>query len=358
LDHFPTGVITERIFGYAPRLTLEKLRVAEALEELPATARELETGRVCFSAVRELTRVATRFTEEEWLAASRGRTVREVERLVSGHRPGSRPEDPRDPGAMRHVVRLELSPEGLATLREAMAKVRRDAGGPLDDDATILLMARQILEGPRAEGRASYQVAMTRCEDCKRGWQQGRGELVEVAPSAVAMAACDEQRVGAQDTHVGKGEERASRARQSVTPATRRTVLRRDTGRCRVPGCRHSTFVDVHHVQPRSDGGANDPENLVTLCAAHHRAIHAGKLLVQAGGSREVRFFHADGSQYGCPISPGAADLRAKAFVALRGMGFRESEVRRALAQAQTSEDLHSELKELVRASLHVLTAA
>src|SRR5688572_27414712 len=49
----------ERLFGYRPRQTQEKLRVAEALEELPNTTHELQAGKVCFSAVRELTRVAT-----------------------------------------------------------------------------------------------------------------------------------------------------------------------------------------------------------------------------------------------------------------------------------------------------------
>src|SRR5690349_24382968 len=57
---------SERLFGYGPRVTQEKLRVAEALEELPELARDLEAGRVSFSAVRELTRVATVKTEREW----------------------------------------------------------------------------------------------------------------------------------------------------------------------------------------------------------------------------------------------------------------------------------------------------
>src|SRR3982751_5888650 len=83
----------ERLFGYGPRLTQEKLRVAEALEGLTETARELQAGSISFSAARELTRVAISSTEREWLAATANRTVREVERLVSGHRPGSRPED-------------------------------------------------------------------------------------------------------------------------------------------------------------------------------------------------------------------------------------------------------------------------
>jgi hypothetical protein len=73
----------ERLFGYGPRLTQDKLRVAETLEELPDIARELEHGAVTFSAARELTRVATAATEKEWLAAAKGRTVRELEQLVS-----------------------------------------------------------------------------------------------------------------------------------------------------------------------------------------------------------------------------------------------------------------------------------
>src|SRR6187551_2472548 len=49
----------ERLFGYSPRLTLEKLRVAEALEQLEGTATALRDGQLSWSIVRELTRVAT-----------------------------------------------------------------------------------------------------------------------------------------------------------------------------------------------------------------------------------------------------------------------------------------------------------
>src|SRR5262245_49478491 len=38
------GEYVERLFGYKPRSTQEKLRVAEALEQLPAVAQALETG--------------------------------------------------------------------------------------------------------------------------------------------------------------------------------------------------------------------------------------------------------------------------------------------------------------------------
>src|SRR5262249_51672999 len=61
----------ERLFGYSPRQTQEKLRVAEALESLPKTALELRAGKISFSTVRELARVALLETETEWLSAAR-----------------------------------------------------------------------------------------------------------------------------------------------------------------------------------------------------------------------------------------------------------------------------------------------
>ena len=59
----------ERLFGYKPRFTAERLRVAEALEDLPVASAALEGGDVCWSAVREVSRVATPETEAAWLAS-------------------------------------------------------------------------------------------------------------------------------------------------------------------------------------------------------------------------------------------------------------------------------------------------
>ena len=49
----------ERLFGYRPRFTQEKLRVAEALQELPELDRVLHDRELSWSAARELIRVAT-----------------------------------------------------------------------------------------------------------------------------------------------------------------------------------------------------------------------------------------------------------------------------------------------------------
>ncbi|HEX5100453.1 MAG TPA: HNH endonuclease [Polyangiaceae bacterium] len=385
---------SERMFGYGPKVTQEKLRVAEALEELPMLAGELRAGTLNFSVVKELTRVATRDTEGEWLQVARGKTVREVEPLVSGRRQGNRPDDAADPRAKRHVVSFEVSGEVFALLREALAKIRREASEALDDDAALHLLSRYVLGGARDEGRSSYQVALTVCERCGAAKQHGRGELVEVGEEVAAMAACDVQHIGTvggapvggdlindaahvgpvggalvdDAAHVGAtggvgvgaGRNRAratTRAKQTIPPSIRRSVLRRDGGRCRVPGCRHAVFVDAHHIQLRAEGGRHDPENLVTLCGAHHLAVHRGELIVDGARSGALVFRHSDGKGYGSSqVSAAAADIFAKAFQALRNQGFREGEIRRALASETVRAE--SELAKVFRAALLELAPA
>src|SRR5829696_5501397 len=57
----------EAALGYGPRTAHDRLRVAAALEDLPVMDDALSTGRLNYSAVRELTRVATRTNEERWI---------------------------------------------------------------------------------------------------------------------------------------------------------------------------------------------------------------------------------------------------------------------------------------------------
>jgi 5-methylcytosine-specific restriction endonuclease McrA len=402
------GEYVERLFGYRPRSTQEKLRVAEALEELPRIAEALENGGLNWSCARELTRVAVAENEREWLDAAGGKTVHQLEALVSGKAPGDRPSSPSHTSAQRHVLRFEVAPETLALFREAMNKLRRGNAGPLDDDSALLSMARHVLGGPRDAGRASYQIALSVCPECGKGGQQASGELVTVSAEVVAMANCDGQHLGLVDApanelaaanqgadvgasitaktsgRAGRCNQRRARspsahtgalteadashrrpnthapprAKQTIPPATRRAVLLRDHHRCSVPGCRNVVFLNLHHIELRSEGGGNETDNLVTLCGAHHRAAHRGQLAISGSASTGVRFRHADGSDYGQVAQPLFAETQAKAFAALRGLGFREHEVRRVLGEvSQTSSDREPDLESLLRRALSRLTS-
>jgi hypothetical protein len=119
-----------------------------------------------------------------------------------------------------------------------------------------------------------------------------------------------------------------------------------------VPGCRCATYIDVHHRKPRSEGGEHTPDNLITLCSAHHAALHRGTLII--GGTPESpRFLHADGTPYGGTLSPTAADAFAKAFQGLKNLGYREAKVRAALAKIPVAAD--SNLEKIIREALLIL---
>lgn len=384
----------ERLFGYKPRTTQEKLRVAEALEALPRLARALEAGVLSWCAARELTRVAVAQTEAAWLDVARGKTLRELETLVASKAPGDAPDAPATELPRSRVLRFAVAPDTFATFREAMHQLRRWAGSSLDDDAVLLAMARHVLGGPRDEGRSNYQLSLSVCGACGSGAQSAAGELVPVEAAIVAMAACDNQHLGERlsrsgslraanenagidaslpassegrshaRAHVGmqsprgRGDANARttpsapramtaaparpipRAHQSVPPALRRAVLTRDRRRCRVPGCTHSTFVDVHHVQPRAEGGRNEASNLMTLCSAHHRAVHRGEMVIERAREGSFIFHHADGAAYGTPTAPRLIDAHAKVFSALRQLGFREGAVKAVLAVLRHDAEL------------------
>ncbi len=147
----------------------------------------------------------------------------------------------------------------------------------------------------------------------------------------------------------------STRAAQTIPPATRRLVMQRDSGRCVVPGCRHAVWVDVHHLVPRAEGGRHDPDALVVICGAHHRAIHRGTLFIEGTVSSGLSFLHADGTLYGArALEPARAAAASEAFAALRELGFAETAVRQALLElGSAGRDLDG--GELMRAALQRL---
>ena len=265
----------EEVLGYGPKAAHERVRVALALDELPALAEAIANGEQSYSAVKELTRVATAKTQAEWIAAARGKNVRQIEELVAGHKRGDRPTDAPDPDLKPQVVRFEISTATHARLRHAQQVLAEENGGQLDDDAFVAALCDAILDGNASAddgGRARYQILTTVCEKCDQAWQHGGGRDLAVSTTDLAIAQCDAQRVGS-DREPGK-------AAQDVTPMVRRFVMLRDRKRCTVPGCRATRHIDVHHIEPQHLGGGHEKENLTLLCSGHHRALHEGHLII------------------------------------------------------------------------------
>lgn len=63
----------------------------------------------------------------------------------------------------------------------------------------------------------------------------------------------------------------------------RRDVYRRDDHTCQNCGA-EGTELHAHHIQPVSEGGSHDAENLTTLCADCHAEAHDADICVICGG--------------------------------------------------------------------------
>jgi hypothetical protein len=291
----------ERVLGYRPHTARERMRVARALATLPEISVALARGGLSYSAVRELTRVATAETEAAWLAASDGLVTNQIESLVAKHRPGDRPDDPADPELRTRVVRLALPPEVHALWRQARMVIAEARGAEITDaDFLETLCRNAIAPGSGAEGPA-HQIAYKQCPDCRHVTQNGAGREIDIASEVLERASCDAKLVGSLDAATPE------RATTTVTPRLREQVFARDSARCTVPGCRSARNLEAHHIIEQARGGPHTLSNLTLLCSGHHAALHAGRLIIRGQAPYERQFRWTDP-----PPIPAGLDPRAR----------------------------------------------
>lgn len=335
----------------------EKLRVAHALEGLPAIAAAMERGELSYSKVRAMTRIATFANEQVLLTAALHSTAHAVEKLVRQFRRGQESLEVSrealqyanrrltwshdDDGALKLQVHVpaEMGSLLLRALEAALVDI------PLPDVAAETLpspvpesqahVSAEASSGPRSHASAETPSRPSRCSDwaarradallviaesyLKHGLEtlnggerhsivvhldaaalqaaaEGRCELEDGPSVPVATArrlACDASVVTINAD--GRGEPLdVGRKTRSIPPALRRALEARDRG-CVFPGCTRTRYVDGHHIQHWADGGDTKLANLVTLCRFHHRAVHEGGVRVERLDDGAWRFTRPDG---------------------------------------------------------------
>ena len=150
-------------FGITRREAREYLRVAEALEELPATRAAFSRGAVTFTKVRALTRVANPASEEGLLELAGALTASQLERALRVYRRIAT-EDARETHELEFVS-WTVEDDGSLFLRARLA----------GEDGTRLVKAleaarERVVERRREEQRnaaASADVSQTRRSPCR-----------------------------------------------------------------------------------------------------------------------------------------------------------------------------------------------
>jgi hypothetical protein len=326
--------------GLSLGVAREKVRVARALPELPQISEAFREGRLSYSKVRAMTRVANPKNEPTLLNVAFHGTAQHVETQVRLYRHVKRREALEQENH-RHahrelswhvddsgywVFRGRLTAEQGAVIAKALEAAMERAweerrGEPEAVEKAIERaecisgfaepvaqrradalerVARSYLAGPEANDSTGDRYLINLHTDFATLRADGAGaesnleDQAEIPAETSRRLACDAsliqwlEKEEAEPLSVG-------RKTRSIPPAIRRALQRRDGG-CRFPGCCARRFVDAHHVRHWADGGETRMDNLVLLCRRHHRLVHEGGFGLNAASEGGFRFTLPNGT--------------------------------------------------------------
>lgn len=317
----------------------DKLHVAHALEQLPRIAQSMAEGRLSYSKVRAMTRVADGSNEAYLLNIALHGTASHVENLVRSYRRAKESQElSREASQQRRqslywftdtdgslILRGRIPAAAGALLRKAL-EAAEDAIPPENvsaetfSDETTPQRARRVdaltriaesflATGPQelAGGDRQQIVVHVDAQTLKHD-HAGRCEL-EHGPAIAAETArrlsCDASLIAIIENE-WREPLTVGRKTRTIPQAIRRALNSRDRG-CRFPGCTNARYVDGHHVQHWAKGGETSLSNLVTLCRFHHRQVHEGNVIVRILDDGAFRFVKPDGRRFDSP-TPGPTD--------------------------------------------------
>lgn len=360
--------------GLDLRTAREHVRVARALRELPRLREAFEAGRLSYSKVRAVARVAAPHTEGDLVEAALVAPASQIERLTRGLRTVQRiaasdaaaargeVQEPRTSvrwwwdvdGTL--VVSGRLTAEDGAQLLAALTRAQemrvRDGGSaepgtdqeprsasardrrgdvdpcPPSEVGPALVTMAQVLRdavappthAPVADVVVHVDATTLTAPDAVDGIERTGTEQAEprlddgpaLTATVARRLACDGRIALAVHGSDGRTLD-VGRWRRRPTAAQKAALWRRDRG-CAVPGCGRTRFLHAHHVRHWARGGRTSLDNLVLLCGDHHRDLHEGRFSVVALGRQRFRFYGRAGAEY--PIAPavrGSSDAVAAA---------------------------------------------
>jgi HPt (histidine-containing phosphotransfer) domain-containing protein len=300
----------------SPGAARERVRVAHALKALPGIALEFSKGRLSYSKVRALTRVATPVNEGLLLDFALQSTAMRVEercrQMRNSHADAQALANRihaarglrvwRDPEHGTVTLSVELSPEAGELVCQALDKAVEAQAQPGPEfeavswsaqqaDALVAMAKRYLSAGAGESGGSAerYQVVVHIDETALAGGE-GRSDL---PVESVKRLACDASVVTMSDAVDGEPLN-VGRRQRTVPAALRRALWARDKG-CSFPGCSHRRWVDAHHIRHWADGGETSLANTMLLCSAHHRLVHEGGYVIRRDDRGRWYFQRPDG---------------------------------------------------------------
>jgi len=319
-----TGWLTERLAVSVSRAGAWA-GVAQALNSLPALAGKYASGELTFDQVKPLSRVATPETDELLADRAVGLSVAQCEQMARRARPVTTTEANADHEERFFRFRWrrrklcywgEANDADGATLLDALMRSADDS--PVDPETdTYEPLERRMADA--FVGLASVRLgdyseagrATVICHIDANALAGLAGEAELDAGGAIAAETtrriCCDSRFQIVLEEDGKAIGVGRRMR-TVPPWLARQLRRRDSG-CRFPGCGRTHFLHAHHIVHWADGGPTDPDNLVMMCARHHRVLHERHWRILGDPHAQLTFLRPDGRTYDSRPTPLRSDL-------------------------------------------------
>lgn len=302
--------------GLGPGAAREHLRVAHALSGLPKINAAFADGRLSYSKVRAMTRVAKPANEDFLMMVAKHGTANHVERLVSQYRRVQKFEHPEkadelylarevtyhydNHGCLVVTARLpadrgELIVKAVEMAMESDFRGNRDEQLAGDDDGVPVAarradalcdVAETYLNYPENSGSTADRFQVVIHTQGDRAAQLENGPHVPAETSERVSCDCCvtviEENKNGEPLNIGR--------RSRTIPSAMRRALKARDGGCRFPGCISHKFVDGHHIKHWADGGETSLDNLVLLCRHHHHLVHEGGFDCRKGKGNEIYF--------------------------------------------------------------------
>ncbi len=306
--------------GIGMNAAREKVRVAHALAGLPKINEAMASGKMSYSKVRAITRIADETNEDYLLMIAEHGTAHHVEKLVSKFRTAKGLQDVEIANEQYNnrevthfydhdgclVIRARLPAEQGALIVKALEMAmdndfaetevltENDEPTPIAARRADALaeVAETYMNNNESSGSTAdrYQVVVHVGVDSEA--ERECVSHIEDGPGVTAVTsrriACDCTVVAIKEDENGEPLSIGRRSR-TIPPPMRRALRARDKG-CRFPGCTNTRFVDGHHIEHWADGGETSLDNLVLLCRHHHHLVHEGGFVCEKSADGNIQF--------------------------------------------------------------------
>lgn len=217
---------------------------------VPELAKAIREKKITISKARKISSVVTETNAKEWIELAATCSTRIIEKAVAQANP-------------REVI--------SETLTYASAERLELKLGVSEEWARLLSGTKDLLS-------QIQQRAVTSEEALFAVMQEFNDRHHPVRKAERALARAKRKKVAT----ISKLEPNRPLKRKSLKRIVVHAVNNRDQHQCTYISaagrCRQKRWLDHHHIIPVADGGSDEVENLTTLCHAHHKIQHEGRL--------------------------------------------------------------------------------